>query len=83
MEKLENYGHGFIEKYLFVSFDEWDSFKEEMGFGKEKYPWNVHLDHWIEPDRIPFIVLYIYDGEGWYNIEFVYPDDFPKIYEAI
>ena len=79
--KTKNYGNGFITKYLFTNLDDWDKFKNEIGFfSEEKYPLGIHRDTWIEPDRIPFIMLYTYDGEGWHNMEFVYPDDFPKLY---
>jgi hypothetical protein len=78
--KMSNYGSGFISKYLFTTFDDWGKFKQSIGFGVDKYPGGIDPASWIEPDRVPFIMLYIYDGEGWYNLEFVYPDDFPKLY---
>ena len=76
--KIDNYGTGSVTKYLFTSFDDWDKFKDIIA--GDEYPLDIHPSNWIEPDRIPFIMLHVREGGGWYNMEFVYPDDFPKIY---
>jgi hypothetical protein len=76
MIKLKNHGHSLVEKYLFRSFEEWNTLREKWFSKGHKHPWNIDRDDWVEPEKVPFILLYVYEGAGRHNIDFIYLDDF-------